>query len=276
MVKVSIIVPCYNQAQYLNECLNSVLNQTYINWECVIVNDGSPDNTKGIAEKWLELDPRFKYLEQVNLGVSVARNLGISNADGKYILPLDADDKISPDYIKLAVRELESNEELKLVYCEAYLFGAEEANWKLGKFSLSNLSKFNMIFCSAIYRKKDWNIIGGYDYNMEEGLEDWEFWISLLKNGGEVKKMDIIGFYYRIKQNSRTKTLTSEKEKVLYEYMSIKHADFFVKQLGSFFELRANREEVENQYQLKLKSEKYVIDLFLRTFFGFTLFNKLR
>jgi glycosyltransferase involved in cell wall biosynthesis len=276
MVKVSIIVPCYNQAQYLNECLYSVLNQTYINWECIIVNDGSPDDTKWIAEKWLELDGRFKYLEQDNLGVSVARNFGITNADGKYILPLDADDKISPDYIKLAIRELESNEELKLVYCEAYLFGAEEAIWKLGQFSLSNLSKFNMIFCSAIYRKKDWNMVGGYDYKMVEGLEDWEFWISLLKNGGGVKKINIIGFYYRIKQNSRTKTLTPEKEKILYEYMSVKHAGFFVQQLGSFFELRQHQLEIENQYELKLKSEKFVIDLFLKTFFGFTIFGKLK
>src|SRR5690606_5017231 len=101
------------------------------------------------------------------------------------------------------------------------------------------------------------------------GLEDWEFWISILKNGGKVKKLDIIGFFYRIQNHSRTHQLTREKEKVLFEYMSIKHADFFVKQLGSFFALRKQVAEVEEQHHLKLHSEKFVIDLFLKTFFGF-------
>lgn len=275
-VKISIIVPCYKQAEFLEDALSSVKEQSFENWECIIVNDGSPDNTKEIAEKWLALDPRFKYLEQTNLGVSAARNHGISNAEGKYILPLDADDRISADYLRLAIKELESNENLKLVYCKAQLFGEDDVIWKLGMFSLLNLAKFNMIFCSAVFRKSDWEKSGGYDNNMITGLEDWEFWISILKNGGQVKKLGIIGFYYRIKNCSRTKQLTPEREKVLYEYMSIKHADFFVKQLGSFFELRSHRVEIEKNYQVQLRSEKYVIDLFLKTFFGFSLFGKLK
>jgi glycosyltransferase involved in cell wall biosynthesis len=63
---ISIIVPCYNQAQYLDEALNSVLNQTYENWECIIVNDGSPDNTEFVAQKWCAKDIRFKYIFQKN------------------------------------------------------------------------------------------------------------------------------------------------------------------------------------------------------------------
>ena len=76
-ILVSIIVPCYNQAHFLDEALQSVLSQTYTNWECIIVNDGSPDNTENIAEKWLAVDSRFKYIKKDNGGLSSARNIGI-------------------------------------------------------------------------------------------------------------------------------------------------------------------------------------------------------
>ncbi|MFV8358229.1 glycosyltransferase family 2 protein, partial [Flavobacterium sp. XS1P32] len=88
--QVSIIVPCFNQAQYLSEALKSVLEQTYENWECIIVNDGSPDDTKQIAQKWVEKDSRFKYIFKENGGLSSARNEGINYAKGTFILPLDA------------------------------------------------------------------------------------------------------------------------------------------------------------------------------------------
>ncbi|HAO28647.1 MAG TPA: glycosyltransferase family 2 protein, partial [Chryseobacterium indologenes] len=82
MPTISIIVPCYNQAIYLDECLQSVLDQTYGNWECIIVDDGSPDNTKEVTEKWIEKDNRFIYLHKENGGLSSARNAGIEAAKG--------------------------------------------------------------------------------------------------------------------------------------------------------------------------------------------------
>ena len=86
---ISVIVPCYNQAQYLDECLQSVLNQTYQNWECIIVNDGSPDNTHEIAESYCRKDARFKYFYKENGGLSSARNAGISISNGEFIQFLD-------------------------------------------------------------------------------------------------------------------------------------------------------------------------------------------
>src|SRR5687768_10004937 len=88
---VSIIVPCFNQAEFLNETLQSVLSQTISDWECIIINDGSKDNSEEIALPWVDKDKRFKYLKQENRGVCAARNKGISEANGKYILPLDGD-----------------------------------------------------------------------------------------------------------------------------------------------------------------------------------------
>ena len=94
---ISVIVPCYNQAQYLDECLQSVLDQTYQNWECIIVNDGSPDNTEEIALQWTAKDPRFTYLKKENGGLSSARNAGIEVAQGEWIQFLDCDDKIDKE-----------------------------------------------------------------------------------------------------------------------------------------------------------------------------------
>lgn len=107
-VLVSIIVPCYNQAQYLDEALESVFNQTYDNWECIIVNDGSPDNTEEVAKKWLEKDRRFIYLYKENGGLSSARNLGLENANGDYIQFLDSDDYLASDKISKSLNLIQN------------------------------------------------------------------------------------------------------------------------------------------------------------------------
>lgn len=269
----SIIVPCYNQAQYLDECLQSVIEQTYQNWECIIVNDGSPDNTEEVAKKWLEKDSRFMYVYKENGGLSSARNFGILSARGEFILPLDADDKISIQYIELAIKEFNIDINLKVVYCKAEKFGIKTGKWVLPDFSLNRLAKDNMIFCSALYRKKDWELVGGYDTKMLYGFEDWEFWISILKNGGKVMCLENFGFFYRIKDGSMVKQIDEKKREYLFNYMSLKHTDFFIKHLGSFIELNRKVEQSNFYFSEKLKSEKFVIDLFCKTFFKFTLFG---
>lgn len=230
---VSIIVPCFDQAQYLDEALESVLHQSYINWECIIVNDGSPDDTESVVKKWLKKDNRFKYCFQENLGVSAARNHGITIANGEFILPLDADDILGDSYITLAIDAFQKANNLKVVYCKAEKFGNEKGEWILQSFSLFNLSMKNMIFCSALYKKSEWERIGGYDINMIEGLEDWEFWIALLKDGGEVKCLDCLGFYYRVKDVSRQKGFDNNMYVSAVNYLCVKHAAFFVKHHGN-------------------------------------------
>lgn len=273
---VSIIVPCYNQAQYLDEALQSVLEQTYKSWECIIVNDGSPDNTEEVAGKWVIKNSRFKYVFKQNGGVSSARNLGIAHSVGEFILPLDADDKLGSSYVEKSVAVFLESPSLKLVYCRAMKFGDENEIWKLPDFSLQNLAIDNLIFCSALYKKIDWEYIGGYDERMILGLEDWEFWIALLKKGGEVFRIDEVDFYYRIKKNSRQSDLKVDNKKILFEYLSIKHADFFVKQLGSFIYLHSIIKNTKSEFQNKLQSEKFVIDLFCSTFFKFNIFKKYK
>lgn len=272
--QVSIIVPCYNQSQYLDEALNSVLVQSYTNWECIIVNDGSTDNTEEITLKWENKDSRFIYLKKKNGGLSAARNSGITISKSRYIIPLDADDILGKNYIKLALKEFSLDGTLKVVYSKGLKFGKEKGLLSLTPFSLKNLSRNCMIFASAMFKKEDWSRVGGYDEKMIYGWEDWEFWIAILKNGGNVKRIEEVCFYYRIKEVSMLKSIDFEKENYLLDYMSVKHADFFVKEFGSFKRMEQRLEKNKNEFYHKLKSEKFIIDVICKKIFGFSLFGK--
>lgn len=234
MEKVSIVVPCYNQAQYLDECLKSVLAQTYQDWECIIVNDGSPDNTEEVAQKWIEKDSRFKYLFQVNNGVSSARNYGIKNAVGAWILPLDADDKIGERYLKLAAENFDSD--YSIIYCKAEFFGYKNGDWQLKEFDFKNMLKGNQIFCSAFFRKEHFLKIGGYDTKIIYGKEDWEFWIRILKLNPKVLRLDYKGFFYRVKEFSRNENVSRnlEQSDEIEKYVYTKHKNLYDKEFTSF------------------------------------------
>ena len=200
--KISVIIPCYNHCQFIVEALESVLNQSFNNFECIIINDGSTDNTEEVVLNWIKVDERFKYFYQENGGLSSARNKGVSISSGFYILPLDSDDKISENYLEECSKVLESHYDVKIVYGEAYFFGNTNRKWNLDKYNFEDILYKNMIYCTGLYRKEDWKKVGGYDENLREGLEDWEFWIHILKNGGEVIKINNCNFYYRSKDTS--------------------------------------------------------------------------
>jgi len=168
---ISIIVPCYNQAQYLEECLQSVLDQTYQNWECIIVNDGSPDNTEEVAQSWTERNSRFKYFRKENGGVSAARNFGIEKAEGEWILPLDGDDRIDVHYLLSASEQF--HDKPQIIYAEAEYFGAKSGKMVLPEFNPLELLIENQIFCSAFFRKEDWKTVGGFDEQLLDAYEDW-------------------------------------------------------------------------------------------------------
>ena len=223
---VSIIVPCYMQAEYLAETLDSVLSQTYPNWECIIVNDGSRDNTEEVASKYVQKDARFKYLYKENGGLADARNFGILHSCGVYILPLDSDDRIGPTYIEKAMNVFDKNPETKLVYCQAELFGIETGLWNLPKYSYQQLLRFNHIFCSCIYRRKDYDKTEGYNTNMLYGYEDWDFLLSLLSLGDIVYQIEESLFFYRTKKVSMITKLTSNHSQMILQMM-LNHADLY-------------------------------------------------
>ncbi len=201
--KISIIVPCYNHEQYLSETLQSVLDQEYQNWECIIVDDGSSDNTRNVCLNFCKRSLKFHYFYQDNSGPAKARNVGIAKSCGEYILPLDGDDRISADYLSEAVSVFLENEDVKLIYCRAEFFGANSGEWILPEYSYKNMLCANMIFCTGLFSRKDFDRTKGYDEEMKDGLEDWDFWLSFLDQSSLVYRLPKIHFYYRIRKGSR-------------------------------------------------------------------------
>ncbi|WP_215224263.1 glycosyltransferase family 2 protein [Echinicola shivajiensis] len=233
--KVSIVIPCFNQGIHLRETVNSVLASTYSNIELIIVNDGSTDNSLQLAKEIQKDHPQVILIDQENGGVSSARNTGIESSTGEIILPLDGDDLISPNYISEAVKVLISQPEVKVVYCDGIKFDETgQKEWKLKPFSRHQLAKDNMIFNAGLFRKSDWQKAGKYSVEMRTmGREDWEFWIKMLKNEGEVHKLPFIGFFYRLHPASkRKKTSTREKKKERIDFLNSRHMDFFQRELN--------------------------------------------
>ena len=268
MPLISVIVPCYNQAQYLDECLQSVLDQTYTDWECIIVNDGSPDNIEDIAKKWVEKDSRFKYLHKENGGLSSARNAGIEIATGEWILPLDADDKIGDQYLELAEKEFEKYD---LIYSRLQLFGSLDKELHVRNFSVDELLFFNPFFCSCFYLKKNWQEIGGYDETMKKGMEDWEFWIRMVYNNPstiKVKKIDYLGFFYRRKTTSMNTIINDNKQiqNEIKNYIVTKHASLYSSKIDFVNKLILDKNRIEKHYQ------KYN-NLFSKNFIGKILYG---
>ena len=231
---ISVIVPCYNQGIYLKETIQSALASTYRPLEIIIINDGSTDDSLELARVLETQHPEVRVLDQANGGVTKARNTGIAAAQGEYILPVDGDDLIAATYIEQGLAILSSHPEVKVVYCQAEKFTETTRKpWKLKPFSLQQLAKDNMIFVSALFRKTDALAVGGFSEDMQLGREDWEFWIKLLKNGGEVVQLPEVGFYYRLTPNSkRKKTGGTDFKKARIAYLNAKHADFFERELN--------------------------------------------
>ncbi len=256
---VSIIVPCYNLSQYLAETLNSILDQTHLNWECIIINDGSTDKTEDIALAYLEKDNRFKYIFQENQGVSSARNNGIKSSLGLYVLPLDADDLIAPNYTKEAVEILEKNNDVKIVYSDFKNFDAAYGI-EVPKFSMKELLLENMIFCSAVFRRIDFDNVGGYNEKMVHGIEDWDLWLSLLSDGGKVYKIPKVYFFYRIRSNSRQRSISGDQYKLLKNQLYLNHQELYFKFFDNPIDLYKNYYDIKNLYfkkSLKFFLRKY-------------------
>ncbi|MDR1553657.1 MAG: glycosyltransferase [Prevotellaceae bacterium] len=228
---VSVIVPVYNMQNYIAETLDSVLASSYHNYEIIIIDDGSTDNSSEIIKSYVAKSDKIKFFKQTNKGVSAARNHAIKRSAGEYILPVDADDLISSNYIKEAVNVLKNNPQIKVVCCEVERFGEKTGIKKYPSFSYKLLARKNMIVNSAMFRKSDWEKTDGGYCEEEIFCEDWDFWISMFKTGGEFLRLPFVGLRYRIRQSSRRINVHSKKRKMI-DMINSRHKEFIYKQLG--------------------------------------------
>jgi glycosyltransferase involved in cell wall biosynthesis len=201
--KVSIVIPCYNHGAMLREALASVEQARNANvLEVIIVDDGSSD-----AETTRILNEAAKaghcVVPQPNRRVAAARNAGIRLAKGEFILPLDSDNRLRDVYLNEGVSLLKDNPGVGVVYTDAEYFGERDGRWHVPNFNLLSLIRANFIDVCALYRKKLWEEVGGYDEQMPwMGLEDWDFWLRLTLHGGHFVHLPKIGFDYRVRRDS--------------------------------------------------------------------------
>ncbi|QTD37559.1 glycosyltransferase [Polaribacter batillariae] len=248
---ISIIIPVYNTHQYLEACINSVNNQTYANVEVIVVDDGSNQKTKN---KIQELSTKIDVLlTQENSGQSTARNLGIENAKGNYIVVLDSDDYFESTFCEKALKKIKQNNEVKIVTCRAnIIFNNKIKDIFIPKGGdLSKMIIKNTAMGSCMFKRKDWQYVTGYDEKMRKGFEDWEFYIRLLKNGGYVFVIDEVLFNYR----RHTLSTTTKANKIKYDllkYIYLKHEDLYKLYFKDLVDFLLNKIELEEAQKIKI------------------------
>lgn len=222
-------MPCFNDGPYLDETLESIERQTWKNIEVIIINDESDDlfTQKKLAD--ISRQGRYHLYNQKHGGPAAARNLAAHYASGEYFLPLDADDTIENDYIEKAVDILERKPRVGVCYCHANFFGKQSGAWDLPDFSLREMLKDNIVFVSSVMRREVFEQAGGYDIKFLAGMEDYDFYLTVIEQGWEIFQLSESLFHYRIKESSRSQRLIKDKEVYfqIYRRLYEKHKELY-------------------------------------------------
>ena len=192
---ISIVCPCFNHGRYVREMLASVHAQSFPDYEVILVNDGSTDDTQAILDHLQ--DEKTTVIHTYHRGVSAARNTAVEAAKAPLILNLDADDKIAPSLLKKAFAILSTRLDIGIVHSEVQLFGARSGRFELPPYSLAAMLKDNVIHSTAFFRKEDWTAVGGYSDELIHGPEDYDFWLSIIELGKGVYKIPEDLIFYR-------------------------------------------------------------------------------
>ena len=222
---ISVVVPCYNQGEFLKECISSVLSQTYKNIEIIIVDDGSTDSSPDVVNEQCKRHGCISCHHILRSGVSAARNFGISNAAGDLILPLDADDLIRKEFLSETIIPLSRNIG-DIIYTDIEFFGEKTGIKRMGKYNYNKFAIKNQMANTSLFKKEHWKEVGGYNETFLDGYEDWEFWINICE------KCNARGYYipkplllYRIKKDSRNKE-AKRKEDSIWKKITELHPQF--------------------------------------------------
>lgn len=226
---VSIVIPCYNNEKTILETIESAINQTYQYIEIVVVNDGSTDNSDNIIRKIVATNKNVNYIKHENSGPSNSRNKGLLASNGSYLVFVDGDDLIYPEFIEKYVSEFIKNPQTKLVYSKAEYFGDKKGEWILKDYSRKTFIGENCIPIFAMVRREDFIEAGMFDTKLNY-LEDWDLWITILKSNDTVYKIPEILYRYRkVKKSGSLTNLNkvTDVQDLSRLYIFNKHYNFF-------------------------------------------------
>lgn len=236
---VTVVIPCYNDGKFIKEALQSIYNQTLLPDSIIIVDDGSAMDTLEILRGLQH--PLLQIIYQENQGVSVARNRAIKMTQTAYVLNLDADDYYEPTFIEKAVAILDGNQNVGVVCSYNRCFNTKGKTIEIVKSLGGKVRDFIVINngrAAALFRKKCWETVGGFDQKMQAGYEDWDFWINITKHNWSVHILPEVLSNYRIKKKSRDTSAIQQHDFELRNYIYTKHKkvyeehiDFYVSEL---------------------------------------------
>jgi glycosyltransferase involved in cell wall biosynthesis len=261
---ISIIIPCYNDAKYIEQSVNSALNQTYKNIEVIVIDDGSNAETKSILKS---IESKLtKLITQENKGQSTARNVGINLAQGDFILVLDSDDFFEPTFCEKALLIFKGNTNVEIVTCNANLLFEYKRNdiyCPIGG-DLNNFLIRNCALGTSMFKRDSWEKVKGYDESMRKGFEDWEFFIRILIEGGTCQVIPEALYNYRKKIISTTSKANKNKYKLL-NYIYTKHKDLYIENYKPFVSHllkiaeREENEKLKNTQRVEFKIGKALL-----------------
>jgi glycosyltransferase involved in cell wall biosynthesis len=203
----SVIIPCYNHAHFLEESLSSLIRQSYHDWEAIIVNDGSTDNTEEVAYKWCKIDSRIKFISITNSGLSTARNKGIEFSSGEFIALLDADDKYASNHLELISKSFKTDADIVFTGY-TYFSGNTVENHDVNLCTETNFSQIvyhNLVPPVAVAFKRSLLLQSGNFDSSLKSAEDWDLWIRFFKVGAKLGILENSSCYYRISENSMSR-----------------------------------------------------------------------
>jgi glycosyltransferase involved in cell wall biosynthesis len=220
---LSVVIPYYNMGDYIQETLESIYKSTYVSVEIIIINDGSSDIHSSLLQT-VSASYSVQIYSQSNKGLSAARNAGAHLAKGEFLVFIDADDKVHPDYFDEAVALLKKKENVSFVGSWVQYFEQSSSIWPAFTPEPPYLLAYNMVCSGAlIYKTNDFLQCGLNDSELKHGLEDWDAVVSLVTNGKNGVVIPKLLYYYRIRKGSMARSFTPEKIITAITYIAKKH-----------------------------------------------------
>ena len=229
MPAVSVVMPAYNVSRYIADAIESVQRQTFADWELLIADDGSTDDTLAIAIHYGRIDPRIIVLHQENGGISAARNHALSRAEAPFIAILDSDDVWLPEYLESQLRILEDHPEIDIVTGNARFMGSRRDGQLARPYpdprpapDLMNLiADEACVFIMSTFRRRVYDTIGGFDPTMRSN-EDYDYWLRASIAGFHFYRNDLPLGRYRLREDSLSASETRMLNGILRVYRKLR------------------------------------------------------